>query len=95
MTNENYDESGYLPQWQAYQKWLGNTLNQKFVILEMGVGLNYPTVLRFPGEKMVYFNQKSTLIRVHSSLAQVPAEISERCISVSEHPVEFIKKLNG
>lgn len=94
ITNGNYDESGYLPQWQAYQKWLGNTLNQKFVILELGVGLDYPSVLRFPGEKMTYFNQKATLIRVHKSLSQVPAEIGERCISVAEDPVEVIRKLS-
>lgn len=93
ISNGHYDESGYLPQWQAYQKWLGNTLNQKFVILELGVGLNYPSVLRFPGEKMVYFNQKSTLIRIHSTLSQVPAEIGERCISVAENPVEFMKRI--
>jgi len=94
VTNEHYDESGYLPQWQAYQKWLGNTLNQKFVILELGVGMEYPSVLRFPGEKMAYYNQKATLIRIHSSLSQVPAEISGRSVSVSENPVEFLKNFD-
>ena len=90
VTNENYDESGYLPQWQAYQKWLGNTLNQKFVILELGVGLEYPSVLRFPDEKMAYYNQKATLIRIHSTLAQLPSEISDRSISRTEHPIVWM-----
>ena len=92
ITNDNYDESGYLPQWQAYQKWLGNTLGQKLVILELGVGFHYPSVLRFPDEKVTYFNQKATLIRIHSQLSQVPKEIGERSITVAENPVEWLKK---
>ena len=50
ITNGHYDESGYLPQWKAYQTWLGNTLNRELVILELGVGFEYPSVLRFPDE---------------------------------------------
>ncbi len=91
ITNGHYDESGYLPQWQAYQKWLGNTLNQKLAILELGVGFQYPSVLRFPDEKMAYFNQKATLIRVHSALSQVPEEIGEKSISIAEDPIDFFK----
>ena len=89
ITNSDYDESGYLPQWQAYQTWLGNTLNRDLVILELGVGFSYPSVLRFPDEKMTFFNQKSTLVRVHSELSQVPKEIAERSIMVAESPVEL------
>ncbi len=40
VTNENYDESGYLPQWQAYTKWLENTLHRKLCILELGWAFN-------------------------------------------------------
>ena len=54
ITNGHYDESGYLPQWKAYQTWLGNTLNRELVILELGVGFEYPSVLRFPDEKMTF-----------------------------------------
>lgn len=92
ISNGHYDESAYLPQWQAYQKWLGNTLNQKLVILELGVGFQYPSVLRFPDEKMAFFNQKSTLIRIHSELPQVPKEISERSISIQARPAEFFQE---
>lgn len=89
VTDENYDESGYLPQWQAYQSWLGNTLNRDLVILELGVGFNFPSVLRFPDERMVFFNQKSTLVRVHSEFYQVPKEIADRSITVAKNPVEL------
>lgn len=89
VTNPDYDESVYLPQWKSYQQWLGNTLNQKFVILELGVGMEYPTVLRFPDEKMAYFNQKSLLCRIHRNLYQIPAEIRERGIGIQADPVAY------
>lgn len=91
ITNGHYDEGGYLPQWKAYQTWLGNTLNRDLAILELGVGFDYPSVLRFPDEKMTFFNQKSTLIRVHSEFPQIPKEIQERSLSVTADPVDFWK----
>lgn len=66
-----YSEEGYLPMWNMYMKWLQGTLNKKLCVLELGVGLNYPTVIRWPFEKMCYINQKSTLIRVNEHLSQL------------------------
>ena len=90
VTNENYDESIYLPQWEVYTKWLQNTLNRKLCILELGVGFQYPSVIRWPFEKTAYFNQKSSFIRVHDKLAQLTPEIRERSISVSQNPVSLL-----
>lgn len=72
VTSEHYDESWYLPQWEAYTKWVQNTLHQKLTVLELGVGFAYPQVVRWPFEKTVYFNKKAELVRVHSKFAQVP-----------------------
>jgi hypothetical protein len=94
VTNENYDESIYLPQWEVYTKWLTNTLNHKLCVLELGVGFKYPSVIRFPFEKTVYFNQKSELIRVHSKFAQLTPEIKERAISIGKAPVEILTDMD-
>ena len=45
---EHYIEEGYLPQWQAYTRWLAGTLNKELLILELGVGFGTPTVIRWP-----------------------------------------------
>lgn len=90
VTNENYDESIYLPQWETYTRWLQNTLNKKLCILELGVGFQYPSVIRWPFEKTAYFNQKSNFIRVHEKLAQLTPEIKERSISISQNPVHVL-----
>ena len=87
VTSEHYDESWYLPQWEAYTKWVQNTLHQKLTVLELGVGFAYPQVVRWPFEKTVYFNKKAELVRVHSKFAQVPPELTERSITLSKDPV--------
>lgn len=93
VENENYDESWYLPQWNKYRMWLQGTVNRKLCILELGVGMEYPTVIRFAFEKVAYFNQKCRMYRVHKRLAQLTPEIKDRGISVAENAVSFVSSL--
>jgi len=94
VTMENYDESAYLPQWQYYLNWLAVTIGKKLCILELGVGMSYPSVIRMPFERTAMFNQKADLIRVHSKLAFAPEQIADRCICISKNPVDFLIKIN-
>lgn len=90
VQNNDYDESAYLPQWEVYKKWLQNTLNKKLLILELGVGFQFPTVVRWPFEKIAYFNLKSDFVRIHNEFAQLTSEIKERSISVNRDPINFL-----
>lgn len=92
MATPDYKEEGYLPQWQVYTKWLQGTLNKKLVILELGVGMQFPQVIRFPFEKICFFNQKSQFFRIHSRLYQLAEEIKDRGISVDRNPVDFLRE---
>ncbi len=95
IQTENYAEEGYLDMWQLYNKWLQGTVNKKLCILELGVGMRFPTVIRWPFEKVVYFNRKSTLFRVHSKLYQTTEEIKERSVGIQSDPMEFLKELSN
>lgn len=88
---ENYAEEGYMDSWQTYRKWLQGTVNRKTCILELGVGLQFPTVIRWPFEKVVYFNRKAFLFRVHSRLYQTTEEIKERSMGIQALPTAFLK----
>ncbi len=56
-----YDEKGYLNNWTDYQTWLQNTMNHKIVLLEIGEGNRFPTIIRSPFEKIALFQQKADL----------------------------------
>lgn len=88
-----YHEGGYLESWKRYTKWLQGTVNRRLCILELGVGMEFPSVIRWPFEKMCFYNQKSVFWRVHSSLYQLSEEISMRGTSVRKDPVSFLNEL--
>lgn len=90
VSYEYYDENGYLEKWTRYTKWLQGTVNKKLCILELGVGLNYPTVIRWPNERIVTYNNKAYMYRVHEKLFQLSEGIGERAKSVPENPMTII-----
>lgn len=90
---ENYIEEGYLPQWRAYTSWLAGTLHKKLLVLELGVGFQTPTVIRWPFEKTVSLNKKSHMYRIHGSFSQLPEGVRERADAISENSMEFFRKL--
>lgn len=82
-------------EWEMYLKWLQGTLNRNLFVLELGVGLKYPDVIRFPFEKISYFNQKAEFVRVHDRLFQLPAELAEKGNAIQENPVELLASLRN
>ncbi len=87
---EKYMESGYLDDWHRYTKWLQGTLNRRVCILELGVNLDYPTVIRFPFEKTCYYNQKAFLVRVNGRLYHLTEELHERGISIAKNAIDWL-----
>jgi hypothetical protein len=85
-----YDENGYLKAWNEYRKWLQMTLNRKLLILELGVGMDFPTVVRFPFEKMAYYNNKAVFYRVHERLYQMTAELAGKGVSIAENSIAWL-----
>lgn len=92
---ERYAEEGYLEQWNTYTKWLQGTVNKNLCVLELGAGMVYPNIIRFPFEKIVYYNQKAFLYRVHPHLYQLGEEIADRGRGIAEDPIDFLLKLEN
>ena len=87
-----YNENGYLDKWQSYMKWLQGTVNRKICILEAGVGMELPSVIRWPFEKTTFYNQKATMIRIHHKFYQVNEEIADRAYGMNKNAVDFFSQ---
>ena len=87
---EKYDENGYLQNWGVYTKWLQGTLNRKLCILEMGVNLTYPSVIRFPFEKIGFYNQKASFVRVNEKLYQLAEDLKDKGISIAKNSIDWL-----
>lgn len=53
--------------YDSYSTFVKNSLNENFVLLELGVGFNTPGIIRFPFEKMAAEKRNITLIRINSN----------------------------
>ena len=86
----NYNENAYKDGWDRYRKYLTSTLNKKLLVLELGVGLEFPTVVRWPSEKVTFINKKAHLVRVHEKLYQATPEIKDKTDSVKMNSIDYI-----
>lgn len=85
-----YDENGYLSDWAKYTKWLQGTLNRKLCILELGVNLVFPSIIRWPFEKVGFYNQKATFIRVNETLYHMSEELKDKGIAVAQNSIDWL-----
>lgn len=87
---EKYNEQGYMNRWISYRNWLQRTINQKICIIELGVGMKYPTIIRWPFEKIAYCNNKASFVRIHNYLYQMTEELNGKGISIEADPIKFL-----
>lgn len=93
ILSEEYDEMGYLEAWKSYLRWLQGTVNRNVCVLELGVDMQFPSVIRWPFEKVVMYNQKALFYRVHEWLFQIPVGLEERAMGIKNNSVDFLGKL--
>lgn len=86
------DENWY-KQARKYEKFLAESQNQNLLLIEIGVGFNTPSIIRFPFEQMVYSDLKTTLIRINKDYPLIREEIKSKSIAFDEDIEQIIKDL--
>lgn len=87
---KHYDENGYLGNWKLYTKWLQGTLNKKLCVLELGTDLTFPSIIRWPFEKVAYYNQKAVFIRVNADLYHMTEELKDKGIAIAQNAIDWL-----
>ena len=65
----------------------------KILYLELGVGYNTPSIIKYPFWKMTFANPKATYICINKGEAAVPEEIEKQSICVNNDIWEVVKKI--
>lgn len=78
---------------ERFSRFLSACMEQKTVLLELGVGFNTPTIIRFPFEKLAREHENITLIRLSRSKAMVPASLGRRAIGIDADMAQSITDL--
>lgn len=63
------------------------------ILIELGVGFNTPSIIRFPFERMVLEYKDTTLIRVNNKYSDLAFEIEDKTILINDDCNSFIKKI--
>lgn len=86
--------------WYQAEKRFGDFLNEalksqkKLLLLELGVGFNTPTIIRFPFEKLVKENKQVNLIRLNLNEAVIPESIEQQAVGINKDIKQTIKDLH-
>lgn len=78
-----------------FSRFLKECRNKKTVLMELGIGFNTPTIIRFPFEKLAREKNNMTLLRLNRDEAIVPESLGVRAIGINadmEKSIEDIYK---
>lgn len=67
-----------------YVAFLKKHKRKKVVLLELGVGFNTPTIIRFPFEHMLHGNGNWSLVRLNLEEAFLPESLEHRAVAINE-----------
>ena len=88
VEDENWHEAA-----ARYGAFLEKIRGKKGVLLELGVGFNTPTIIRFPFEKMVRENRNLSLIRLNLKEAVVPESLGSRAVGMNADMANVISDI--
>lgn len=89
VEDENWHEAA-----GRYGDFLRGMEGKKGVLLELGVGFNTPTIIRFPFEKMVREHKNLSLIRLNMNEAVVPESFGNRAIGIGSNMAKAVSDLH-
>lgn len=83
------DEAWYAAE-ERFSDYLSEAIDQKLVLVELGVGFNTPTIIRFPFEKLVREHENINLIRLNLDQAIVPKSFGKRAVGINADMADSI-----
>lgn len=86
------DEEWYEAE-SRFSDFLTEAIDKKLVLIELGVGFNTPTIIRFPFEKLCREHQNIKLIRLNFDQAVVPQNLGDRVIGIDCDMAKIISDL--
>lgn len=95
LRKDNYfvqDEKWYAAEGR-FSDYLSEAMDKKLVLLELGVGFNTPTIIRFPFEKLVREHENISMIRLNLDQAIIPESFGKRAVGINADMAESIRDI--
>lgn len=88
VQDKNWDK-----QKSKYENFLKNSYNSKILFLELGVGFNTPSIIKYNFWRMTLNNKKSVYASINLGECYGASDIEERSICIDADISEVLKKL--
>lgn len=86
------DENWYDAQ-ARFSAFLSEAMDKKLLLIELGVGFNTPTIIRFPFEKLVREHENINMVRLNLDQAIVPESFGKRAVGINADMAESIRDI--
>lgn len=78
---------------RAFDEFLSVHLNRNLLLLELGVGFNTPSIIRFPFENLLKQYNNLKMIRLNLDQAFIPQSIEKRTIGINKDMMQSISDI--
>lgn len=80
---------------RRFGDFMGEALEsgKKICLLELGVGFNTPTIIRYPFEKLLREHSQASLVRLNLNEAVVPESLGVRAVGINADMKQSIKDI--
>lgn len=78
---------------EKYGDYLEQALTKDTVLIELGVGFNTPTIIRFPFEKMMREHKNLKMVRCNLEEAIIPESLGDRAVGINHNILNIIENL--
>lgn len=79
---------------ENYQLFVGSVLNKKLLLLELGVGYNTPSIIKYPFEQITAQASDATLVRFNRDYPEVSDTNKDKTIVFDEDVVKIFGELS-
>lgn len=86
-------DDNWYKQNKAYENFIDSIKDTKVVLLELGVGFNTPTIIRFPFEQMTLQNENWNLVRINRDNVMTGVEIDHKSILIQDDIDYVVRKI--
>lgn len=91
--NTFVEDAGWHAAYARYEEFLTEHARGRILFLELGVGMNTPSIIKYPFWQMTYRNKEARYICINLDAAIVPQEIKDRSVCISDDIGKTLKKL--
>ncbi|MFI3206211.1 MAG: Sir2 family NAD-dependent protein deacetylase [Clostridia bacterium] len=74
------EDSGWHDAMSRYENFVKENINKNIVFLELGIGYNTPSIIKYPFWQMSYGHKKANYICINFDDVRVPKEIKEKSL---------------